>query len=144
VQGGDVHLILCNGARLRLTGGLKLEGDNTKLYLGTDNTLYYPSSTMTIGSFRAYFQLLGDLTAGEPEPGRQPIRVFNLNFGEEEMAIRLMEDGRGKMDDAWFTLDGRKLMQTPVAKGIYIRGDRCPNGRQARPEPSGFVVPFSK
>ncbi len=28
------------------------------------------------------------------------------------------------MDDAWFTLDGRKLMQTPVAKGIYIRGGR--------------------
>ena len=124
MQGSDVHLILCNGARLRLTGGLKLEGDNTKLYLGTDNTLYYPSSTMTIGSFRAYFQLLGDLTAGEPEPGKQSIRAFNLNFGEEEMAIRLMEDGRGRMDDAWFTLDGRKLMQTPVAKGIYIRGGR--------------------
>ena len=97
MQGSNVHLILCNGARLRLTGGLKLEGDNTKLYLGTDNTLYYPSSTMTIGSFRAYFQ---------------------------EMGIRLMEDGRSRMDDAWFTLDGRKLMQTPVAKGIYIRGGR--------------------
>ena len=123
MQGSDVHLILCNGARLRLTGGLKLVGDNTKLYLGTDNTLYYPSSTMTIGSFRAYFQLLGDLTAGEPEPGKQPIRAFNLNFGEE-MGIRLMEEGRGSMDDAWFTLDGRKLMQTPVAKGIYIRGGR--------------------
>jgi len=92
-----VHLILCNGARLRLTGGLKLVGDNTKLYFGTDNTLYYPSSTMTIGAFRAYFQ---------------------------EMAIRLMEDGRGRMDDAWFTLDGRKLMQKPTHKGIYIRGGR--------------------
>ena len=124
MQGSDVHLILCNGARLRLTGGLKLVGDNTKLYLGTDNTLYYPSSTMTICAFRAYFQLLGDLTAGEPEPGKQSIRAFNLNFGEEEMAIRLMEDGRSRMDDAWFTLDGRKLMQTPVAKGIYIRGGR--------------------
>ena len=54
-----MHLILCNGARLRLTGGLKLEGDITKLYLGTDNTLCYPSSTMTIGSFRAYFQEMG-------------------------------------------------------------------------------------
>lgn len=28
VQGKDVHLILCNDAYLRLTGGLKLEGDN--------------------------------------------------------------------------------------------------------------------
>ena len=97
MQGSNVHLILCNGARLRLTGGLKLEGDITKLYLGTDNTLCYPSSTMTIGSFRAYFQ---------------------------EMAIRLMEEGRGSMDDAWFTLDGRRLDAKPTAKGFYICGGR--------------------
>ena len=32
VQGSDVHLILCDGATLTLTGGLKLEGDN-KLYI---------------------------------------------------------------------------------------------------------------
>ena len=32
VQGRDVHLVLCNGATLTLTGGLKLEGDN-KLYI---------------------------------------------------------------------------------------------------------------
>ena len=32
VQGSNVHLILCNGATLTLTGGLKLEGDN-KLYI---------------------------------------------------------------------------------------------------------------
>ena len=32
VQGNDVHLILCDGAELTLTGGLKLEGDN-KLYI---------------------------------------------------------------------------------------------------------------
>ena len=32
VQGSNVHLVLCNGATLTLTGGLKLEGDN-KLYI---------------------------------------------------------------------------------------------------------------
>ena len=32
VQGKNVHLILCDGAMLTLTGGLKLEGDN-KLYI---------------------------------------------------------------------------------------------------------------
>lgn len=31
VQGNDVHLILCDNATLTLTGGLKLEGDNTVL-----------------------------------------------------------------------------------------------------------------
>ena len=95
--------------------------DNTKLYLGANNTLYYPSEAMSINSFRAYFQLNG-LTAGEPEnseSGMQPIRAFNLNFGEET-GICLMEDGRGKMDDAWYTLDGRRLDSKPFGKGLYV------------------------
>ena len=61
------------------------EGDNTVLYLGADNTLYYPSGAMTIGAQRAFFQLNG-LTAGKPtttESGQQTIKAFNLNFGEE-------------------------------------------------------------
>ena len=100
------------------------DGDNTKLYLGAGNKLYYPSTTMTIGSCRAYFQLLGDLTAGEPEPGKQSIRSFEMNFDEEEMGIRVMEDGRGKMDDAWYTIDGRRIIGMPAAKGVYICGGR--------------------
>lgn len=100
------------------------DGDNTKLYLGAANKLYYPSTTMTIGSCRAYFQLLGDLTAGEPEPGKQSIRSFEMNFGEEEMGIRLMEDGRSRMDDAWYTIDGRRIIGMPAAKGVYICGGR--------------------
>ena len=61
------------------------EGDNTKLYLGAANKLYYPTKTMTIGTHRAYFQLLGDLTAGEPtSPQSSHVRAFNLNFGNDE------------------------------------------------------------
>ena len=33
------------------------EGDNSKLYLGTDNKLHHPDNNMTIGSCRAFFQI---------------------------------------------------------------------------------------
>jgi hypothetical protein len=102
------------------------EGDNTKLYLGDGNTLYYPPKAMSINSFRAYFQLNNGLKAGETtstEPGQQTIKAFHLNFGEET-GIREMEDGRGKMEDAWFSLDGRKLSGKPTQKGIFINNGK--------------------
>ncbi len=101
------------------------EGDASKLYLGNGNTLYYPSKAMTINPFRAYFQLKGDLTAGEltsTESG-QAIKAFHLNFGEET-GIREMEDVRGKMEDAWFSLSGRCLLDKPTTKGLYIHNGR--------------------
>ena len=100
-----------------------VSGENRSLlYLGADNTLYYPSDAMTIGAFRAYFQLKGDLTAGDltsTESG-QGIKAFHLNFGEEETGIREMEEVRGKMEDAWFSLSGRCLLDKPTTKGLYI------------------------
>ena len=98
------------------------EGDNSVLYLGADNTLYYPSGAMTINAQRAFFQLEG-LTAGEVS-GEKGIKAFVLNFGEEETGISMMEDGRGKMDDAWYSIDGRRLDGKPTAKGVYIWGGR--------------------
>ena len=120
------------------------EGDNTKLYLGAGNTLSYPSGPMTIGSCRAYFQLLGGHTAGEPENAEtdmQGIRAFELNFGEEETGIEevngdglevngygLWVNGYGLEVNGygagWCTLDGRRLDGKPTAKGVYIRDGR--------------------
>ena len=50
------------------------------LFLGEDNTLYYPEAGAHIGPFRAYFELGNGLTAGEPS---STVRGFNLNFSEE-------------------------------------------------------------
>ena len=45
---------------------ITLEADDRNvLYLGADNTLYYPSADMTVGSCRAVFKLNG-ITAGDP------------------------------------------------------------------------------
>ena len=99
--------------------------DRTVLYLGADNTLYYPSEAMSIGAFRAYFKLQGELTAGNPNNAQQ-IRAFQLNFGDEETAITSIidDDSLRSVDENWYTLDGRRLNSKPIESGIYINSGR--------------------
>ena len=109
-------------------------GDNTMLYLGDNNTLYYPSAAMTIGSQRAYFQLLNGITAGEPS---SLIKSFVLNFDGDTDGIRSMDNGQWTMDNeagVWYDLQGRKIGLTPnpspvgegrkLPRGIYIHNGR--------------------
>ena len=95
-------------------------GDNTKLYIGSDNQIYYPNGTMTINSQRAYFQLIG-LTAGDLTAGAS---AFVLNFGDGETTgispSPTLPQGKG----AWYTLDGRQLQGEPTQKGLYINNGR--------------------
>ena len=90
------------------------------LYLGANNTLYYPSAAKNINAFRAYFQLLNGLTAGDPESGLH-VRAFSLNFDDDPTGI-ITTDYMDDMDKdgAWYSLDGRKYSAKPTAKGLYI------------------------
>ncbi len=93
------------------------------LYLGDNSRLYYPSSDVTINAFRAYFELQGGLTAGEPVSTEdQEIKSFVLNFGEETgieevNGYGLWVNGYGS---GWCTLDGRRLGSKPADAGLYI------------------------
>lgn len=92
--------------------------DQSILFMGGNNTLYYPKSGTgtTIGACRAYFQI-GDGTAA-PQ-----LDDFDFTFGKEETTgVITMSDVRGKMSDVWFDLSGRRIAngQKPTAKGIYI------------------------
>jgi surface protein len=98
-------------------------GDNTKLYLGSDNTIYYPDDEMTIGCQRAYFQLNG-ITIGDPATG---VKAFVLNFGDDDETFILSPKGIGKgastqgdPKDSWFDLSGRRLNDKPSLSGLYI------------------------
>ena len=98
--------------------------DRSILYLGDANTLYYPKEAMTIGAFRAYFQLTG-LTAGEKADG---IRSFVLNFGDESstqgVTTPLSNRRGGGGEASWYTLDGRRLSGKPATKGLYINNGK--------------------
>jgi hypothetical protein len=100
--------------------------DRSILFLGADNTLYYPEAGATIGACRAYFQLTGGLTCGEPN-NPNSIRAFNLNFGddgEEDTGITTTNFTNYTNSDAWYSTDGRKLQGKPKTKGIYIHQGR--------------------
>ena len=102
--------------------------ENTNLYLGTDNKLYYPTaSDFQVNAFRGYFQLKG-LTAGEPSNSNQAsVRAFNLNFGDDEATGIISVHDSGFMvngSDAWYTIDGRKLDGKPTQRGIYINNGK--------------------
>ena len=107
--------------------------DTRILFLGGSNQLYYPQVGASIGACRAYFQLLGNITAGEPaseeQNGEQQIKAFNLNFddGETTGIKSLSPDpspSREGSAGAWYSLDGRKLSGKPTHKGLYINGGR--------------------
>ena len=104
---------------------LSISSENkTMLYLGGDNKLYYPNDAMTIGAFRAYFQLADGLKAGEPTSVEQGISQFVLNFGDGEQATGIslssLLSPRSSNEGTWHSLDGRRLTGKPTQKGIYI------------------------
>ena len=96
--------------------------DNTKLFIGAANTLYYPKSSAKINSCRAYFQLNG-ITAGDKN---SQVRNFKLNFGDEETTgiITTNYTNFTNSDDAWYDLSGRKLSGRPIRKGVYLHNSR--------------------
>ena len=95
------------------------EDSESILLMGGSNTLYYANANAGLGACRAYFEI------GE---GGNAVRVtsFIMNFGDTTTGIRSIENVQ-TMDgnDAWYTLDGRKLNGKPSMKGVYInKGNR--------------------
>jgi hypothetical protein len=94
------------------------------LYIGGNNTLYWPSTEgYNLGAFRAYFELGNGLTIGEPSSA---VRAFSFSFGDdgsEEMGIR--DNKREPItNNHWYSLDGVRLDGKPTRKGLYIHGGR--------------------
>ena len=97
--------------------------DRTKLFMGDNNTLYYPDEEMTVFSFRAYFQLADGITAGDAVNGGRSVNTFVLNFdGMLSTGIigASLNDNEEMINDKWFTIDGRRLAGKPTRKGVYV------------------------
>lgn len=94
----------------------EISGQNY-LYLGAENTLYYPESSVEIGPFRAYF-IAREASAG--------IKSIVLNFDEETTSIKTISESsdHSKNSNSYFTLDGRRLTTQPTSAGIYIHNGR--------------------
>ena len=93
--------------------------DKSILFLGQQNTLYYPQAGASIGACRAYFQLKG-ITAGQ-------VNSTRMFFGDDETGISekvIVKSEKFATASGWYTLDGRKLDGRPTKKGLYIYGGR--------------------
>lgn len=91
------------------------------LFLSSGNRLYNPAAadSQQIKGFRAYFLLKGDAASA---------RSFSLDFGDGEvLGIREIENGRLKMENGGYDLQGRRMessifnSQSSIRKkGVYI------------------------
>ncbi len=95
-------------------------GDNTKLYMGAGNNLYWPNGAMTIGSCRAYFQLNNGIKAGDAAS----VRSIVMNFDDETTGITTIAHETDSPKEGWFSLNGMKLYKQPTTKGLYILNGR--------------------
>lgn len=100
---------------------ITLQKDNNQvLYLGAGNTLYYPAEDVPLNACRAYFQLKGELKAGNPSSASS-IKAFELNFGQGMVTgIFELRTHAPLTADCWYTLDGRRLNRKPAIRGLYI------------------------
>ena len=112
--------------------------EKTNLYLGTGNTLYYPTDeNFQVNAFRGYFQLKQGLKAGDSADPNAGVRTFVLNFGGDDNETGIITTNftnPTNADNAWYTLDGRRLSgrsaegrlqdKKPSRAGVYINNGK--------------------
>ena len=84
------------------------------LFVGENNTLYYPKSGAFVNACRAYFDL-----------GSASAREFVMNFDDQTTGISdaLRLNDKGQMtNDNFYDLQGRKI-ENPT-KGLYIHNGK--------------------
>lgn len=101
-------------------------GDTGKLFLGSDNKLYYPDATFKISAFKGYFILQG-IQAGTLENGGNAIKSMFLNFDGEYTPTTIQQPGldqRTTTTNVWYDLTGRQYPSMPSTPGIYIYNNK--------------------
>ncbi len=99
-------------------GPTPLEVNNKNNRYLSGNTLYWPNAAVTVNAFRNYF-LFSDLPASSR---------LELAFQDDETTsiedVVIVDKAQPATADGWYTLDGRKFINKPTAKGIYIYNGR--------------------
>jgi len=115
-QSGDI--------RVRFLGTYKstaFDSENKSILLmGGENMLFYPTNGAGIGAQRAYFKIGDDGAL----PARR-LTSFSIDFGDEGTLTGITDrnydnDNNFCPENAWYSLDGRKLDGKPTRAGLYI------------------------
>ncbi|MCR5849307.1 MAG: leucine-rich repeat protein [Bacteroidaceae bacterium] len=96
--------------------------DQSILFLGAANTLYWPENGVRIGPFRSYFQI--------DTPSAVRAMVLGFDDDEEATGIISVEDNsqpsalNSQLNNYWYSLDGVRFDSKPTKKGLYIHNGR--------------------
>ena len=97
------------------------EGDNTMLYFGDDNKLYWPNAPWSLGAQRAYFQLKNGYHLVREAGGANAISAMCIDFGDGTTGIlHITPNATATTDDYWYSTDGIRHEGLPATKGVYI------------------------
>jgi len=90
------------------------QADNKNmLFLGANSKFYYPSVTNMLNAFRGYF-IIDDETANS-------VKEVKMGF-EDATNVKNIESE--SIDNAWYTISGVKLNNTPMCPGIYLNNGK--------------------
>jgi hypothetical protein len=98
-----------------------LSGDNaSNLYVGTDDKIHIPTEHNEVGAFSGYFLI--DLGNGLGVPGSNPLNKILLNIagGDNVLRVITITVPQHLKDGVWYDLQGKKYVNQPTQRGIYI------------------------
>ena len=90
--------------------------DQSIMFMGDDNSLYYSSEDRTLRNFRAHFEIPSQQSA----PALAHRFVIDFDGDEVVSGIDGIRIVNSDYTDGWYSLDGRLLNSKPLAKGVYI------------------------
>ena len=89
--------------------------DKTNLFLGADNSLFYPNTDVTLGAFRGYFHINNESLAKMIDDA-----VINF-YDQAPTSIRYaLSQNEQTANQGWYTLSGQRLGAKPAKAGIYV------------------------
>lgn len=99
-----------------------VDEDRTKLFVGTDNKLYYPDGVAptNINSQRCYFQLADGYAMKASSSSESDGVKFRINIEEDDTPTSITDILNSSEEGEWFDISGRKVNGKPATKGIYI------------------------
>ncbi len=95
------------------------------IFLGANSTIGYAEGERTLHCFRAHFNIPAGGSAS------QPVKAYQINFGDSQTTEILSIHNSEFIihnsltdEEAWYSLDGRRLSDRPRQKGVYIHGGK--------------------
>ncbi len=94
-------------------------GDQSIMFMITENVIYYPSEDAILSRFFVYFEIPS--LQGVEE---MAVKSYTIDFDGVIVGIEKVENDNVQYPEGWYTIMGIKLPQAPTLDGIYIHNGK--------------------